>query len=728
MGRQNGTPEVADKLRKKAEEQLKMRKSETTKAVSGADMQRLVHELQVHQLELEMQNEELFTAKEQIEKLAKEQYKELYDFAPYGYLSISKEGTIAELNFAAARMLGRERDELKNTRFARSVSEETRPVFDLYFQQVFAGQAEPACEAILAAEGHWPIHVSIDSVVSRNDECCHLTVVDITGRKQAEEALQTEKANLDAIFKSSPDAMFILDETTTIVKLNTAAMLMANSSESDALQHRPGNVLRCIHSLTDPRGCGYSPNCKVCKVRIGIETLIAKGDAIHGAELELELIRNGMPQKVWINIGAEPIRLNGKRHVCVVLNDITGRKQTERLLQEKSEKITEQNEELNQTNQKLSTAKETAEANHAKVTAIIEGTQDSIWAFNRNYEILYLNKAFQAEFHQVFGIWLEPGVSLIKSHPRSIRPLWKSRYDRVLANEQFSVEDAILTRNGLIYIHVSFNPIVTKGKVVGGSCIGGNITERKQAELHGKLQNEELKKLNATKDKFFSIIAHDLKSPFNSIMGFSELLVGQIRQKDYKGIERYSGIIHQSSLHAMDLLMNLMEWSRAQTGRMEFNPGDFEAAALMDEVILLLSTAARQKSIVIRKAFIPFSLVYADRNMISTVLRNLISNAIKFTPPHGEIRLSCVKKERELIVSVADNGVGMTEDKMNRIFRIDENHSTLGTQNEQGTGLGLILCKEFVEKHGGKIRIESKVGIGSTFYFSLPIPFEPAEN
>jgi len=174
----------------------------------------------------------------------------------------------------------------------------------------------------------------------------------------------------------------------------------------------------------------------------------------------------------------------------------------------------------------------------------------------------------------------------------------------------------------------------------------------------------------------------------------------------------------------MDLLMNLMEWSQSQIGRMVFNPEYFVIGELIDEVILLLSDAAKLKSIIIRKALLPNTIVYADKNMISTVLRNLISNAIKFTHLNGEIIIPIVKKEGEIIVSVDDNGVGMTQDKIDRIFQIDENYSTPGTQNEKGTGLGVIICKKFVEKHGGKIWVDSKVGIGSTFYFSLPLGIE----
>jgi signal transduction histidine kinase len=247
-----------------------------------------------------------------------------------------------------------------------------------------------------------------------------------------------------------------------------------------------------------------------------------------------------------------------------------------------------------------------------------------------------------------------------------------------------------------------------------------NMTKIKQRNQISK-QNVALTESNAEKDKFFSIIAHDLKSPFNSILGFSDLLVKQVREKDYEGVEQYADIIRQSSNSAMDLLMNLMEWSKAQTGRLAFDPEEFELNELILESEDLFSGAILQKKIRLTNTIPGSTVVLADKNMIRTVLRNLISNAIKFSQVEGVIELSVVGKPSEFVVSVADNGVGISKETLSKLFRIDENHSTLGTQQEKGTGLGLILCKELIEKHSGKIWGESEPGKGSTFYFTLPI-------
>ena len=256
--------------------------------------------------------------------------------------------------------------------------------------------------------------------------------------------------------------------------------------------------------------------------------------------------------------------------------------------------------------------------------------------------------------------------------------------------------------------------------------IFSDITERKTQEqelIIAKEQAEEsedkLKESNATKDKFFSIVAHDLKSPFNSILGFSDIIAERLKEKNYTDVEKYAEFIQLSSNKAMDLLSNLMEWSQTQTGRMEYNPEYFELMELIKGTELLLSGAIEQKSITLSKITPDTVAIFADKRMISAVLRNLISNAIKYTHPEGNITITVEEKQHEMLVSVSDNGVGISKVDREKLFKIDQTYSTSGTKNEKGTGLGLILCKEFVEKHDGKIWVESEVGKGSTFYFNL---------
>lgn len=247
-----------------------------------------------------------------------------------------------------------------------------------------------------------------------------------------------------------------------------------------------------------------------------------------------------------------------------------------------------------------------------------------------------------------------------------------------------------------------------------------DITDRKNAEESLIESEMRLRELIATKDKFFSIIAHDLRGPFNSILGLSNMLVGQARENDFEGMVEYAEIIQNSSQHAMNLLKNLLEWARSQTGRIEFFPEYVEAASLVNEAISLLNDMASQKAITISATIPRNALVFADKAMIGTILRNLITNGVKFSHPGGHITISAEKKKQELVISVVDNGVGISKRSIGKLFRIDQTYSAVGTRDEMGTGLGLILCKEFIEKHGGSIWVESEAGKGSKFSFSIP--------
>lgn len=276
-------------------------------------------------------------------------------------------------------------------------------------------------------------------------------------------------------------------------------------------------------------------------------------------------------------------------------------------------------------------------------------------------------------------------------------------------------------RKGTAELHYAITPLRTNhdNYVQGYLFMVQDITSRVQAEKALKENESRLLKLNATKDKFFSIISHDLRGPFNGILGFSNILVSQVKEKDYAGIEEYAEIIQSSAYRAMNLLTNLLEWSNSQSGRMEFNPEHIEIVVLINEVTELLNDSAIQKSITIIKDLPHNAVFFADKAMLATIIRNLVSNSIKFTNPGGEVKISASLNKDILLVTIADNGIGLNQKKLNDIFRIDKNTSTKGTLNEYGTGLGLILCKEFVEKHNGKIWVESEPEKGSTFYFTL---------
>jgi signal transduction histidine kinase len=255
------------------------------------------------------------------------------------------------------------------------------------------------------------------------------------------------------------------------------------------------------------------------------------------------------------------------------------------------------------------------------------------------------------------------------------------------------------------YISKPFNPVELKVRV------------RNHLNLFHALRAVE--KTNKEKDKFFSIIAHDLINPFHTILGFSELLVDEADVLPGETVVRYAGLIHESTKKTLGLLENLLNWARMQQGRIPFEPRQFQLCPVVAGETEVLKFTADGKNIqIINK--VPENLqITADEKMVSTILRNLISNAIKFTPKNGEVNVSARVIPGAVEVSVSDTGMGMTSEAIENLFRIETSISTKGTENEKGTGLGLLLCNEFVHKHGGRMWVESTLGIGSKFYFTI---------
>lgn len=234
-----------------------------------------------------------------------------------------------------------------------------------------------------------------------------------------------------------------------------------------------------------------------------------------------------------------------------------------------------------------------------------------------------------------------------------------------------------------------------------------------------KQNEQEIRAANDTKDKFFSIIAHDLRSPFNTIFGFTNLLYKDIEDYDDHTTKDFLLKILAVTDNAYKLLQNLLDWSMSQTGSLKYNPIDFDLFSIVESTLELLNSSAVKKEIKIDLQIEKNCIVHGDLNMISTICRNLISNAIKFTPRNGNITISCYKKEKEAIVTFTDTGVGISNVNISRLFKIETKFKTDGTEQEKGTGLGLILCEEFIKRHGGKIWVESIEGEGSKFLISL---------
>ncbi|MFA6270959.1 MAG: PAS domain-containing sensor histidine kinase [Candidatus Paceibacterota bacterium] len=359
----------------------------------------------------------------------------------------------------------------------------------------------------------------------------------------------------------------------------------------------------------------------------------------------------------------------------------------------------------------------------------VKNSADCIAITDKDYKIIFVNDSFS----KVYGFEKEEivgqAISVITSK-NNLPEVGHSLYSAMVKKEVWTGEVLNKRKDGNDFpVQLSLAPVITdKGEMIAVVGVLRDITERRRAEAELKLKNDQLLKLNAEKDKFFSIIAHDLRSPFNGFMGLTQLLTENTRDLTIDQILKISVNMRNSATNLFRLLENLLQWSRMQQGLIPFDPKVVKLLPLANECIEMHLASAKIKGIEITIDFPSDMEVLADSDMLQTVIRNLVSNAIKFTPIGGRINFSAkTDNDKTIEISISDTGIGMGQEMIGNLFRLDVQANRRGTEGEPSSGLGLLLCKEFIEKHGGKLWVESeeknlpdgKAG-GSTFYFTLP--------
>jgi PAS domain S-box-containing protein len=388
-----------------------------------------------------------------------------------------------------------------------------------------------------------------------------------------------------------------------------------------------------------------------------------------------------------------------------------------------------------------------------KFRSILNATLDGIVLLDRQGRIIFFNRAAERILgyseKEVFGTsfyeLIEPFTSF-DVYKKSFKEYYETGRSDIL--QQIIELTYFRHDEDMMFLEIYFNTFQLHGKnnacivirdaslkketegeferIIEELQISRDMIENNANEmniLNMKLfeSEEKLQELNNDKDKFFSIIAHDLKGPFQGLLGYSQLIFEHLDGLSKEEIKDFSQELHESASQLFKLLENLLEWSRIQRGVMEFKPQNIFIREVVEGTVEILKPNAHQKDIKLLNEVDPELIAFADYNMINTVIRNLISNAIKFTNAGGEIRITSGQfDEYFVLISVSDNGVGMTEDEIDKIFRIDVHHTKTGTNQESGTGLGLVLCRDLVEKNDGNISVESIEGNGSTFSFTLP--------
>jgi len=365
---------------------------------------------------------------------------------------------------------------------------------------------------------------------------------------------------------------------------------------------------------------------------------------------------------------------------------------------------------------------------------------DLLWAKDLEKKYMFSNKAHRdnilnaANAEEVLGKTdAFFGQREKQSHPEN--PKWFTFGDQCTDSDDIIMrsqkaekfEESGFAKGKYMIFDVFKAPIFDdQGRMVGTVGTARDVTREKDVEQKIRKYTEELQELNSSKDKFFSIISHDLKGPFNAILGFSEILTREWNDFTEEERQHFVRNIHSSAQNTFKLLENLLAWSMAQTGKQNFSPFPVDLSVVTNDMVIFLREQAEKKQIRMFTAVNFGTVVLADEQMVRTVIRNLISNAIKFTPVGGQIKIYTEPfnddtEHHEMVkLVVTDTGVGIPDDMMGKLFRIDQQVRSTGTANEKGTGLGLILCKELIDKHGGRIWAESEEGKGSRFCITLP--------
>ncbi|MDP5157798.1 MAG: PAS domain-containing sensor histidine kinase [Flaviramulus sp.] len=352
----------------------------------------------------------------------------------------------------------------------------------------------------------------------------------------------------------------------------------------------------------------------------------------------------------------------------------------------------------------------------------LESQKDTIlFSIDNNFNYLYFNSAHIDVMKYAYNADIRIGTSVLDyMSNKEDRDAALENYTRALNGESHSNVRVFGDQNKEYY-ESYFNPIKNDAnQIVGVTALARNITERILKEEALKKSEKSLKEANLTKDKFFSIIAHDLKAPFYSLIGFSGVLIEEIEKKNFENIHEYAKYIKEVSNQSFSLLNNLLEWSLSQKGSLQFNLELINLNDFLTDLINYLNNISSVKKITIHYDIKENLKIMVDKNMMTTIIRNLVSNGVKYTPEGGQIKISAASTPKETTISVTDTGIGIKPENLNKLFKIEETISTLGTENEKGTGLGLILCYDFVKKHNGKIWAESEFGNGSKFSFTIP--------
>lgn len=648
---------------------------------SEEELRKLAFDLKIHRLELKMQSAELRLSKEEAERSA-ERYTELYDFAPSGYFTLSTRGIILELNFAGAQMLGKERSELRNSQFSQYISIETLPKFNIFLEEIFSGNVKEFCEITITSDRNIPIYVFLSGMASQEREQCLITAVDITTSKLAEEALRKSEEKFRNIFENVHYVFYQTKLDGTIVDISPSVKYFSDFERSELI----GKQVQFLYFSESDRD-------------LLLNEIMKNGD-VYDYELR---IKNKNGKILFVSLNARLIYTSDNQpdHIDGSLRDITRRKQAE--------------EEV------------------IKLQKAIENTKASVVITDRDGKIEYANPYFSYSTGYSREEYTGKNPRILKSGYHS-KEFYTEFWNTINSGQTWEGEFYNRKKNGQFYWENAIvSPVMSsKNEINHFVAIKTDITSVKKINLELIKAKERAEESDNLKTAFLNNISHEIRTPFNGILGFLSIL----QNDDVTINERreYISLINKSAFRLMNTINDIAEISEIQTGGSKVNLTRISINSLIQDLFTRFKPETENKGLDFTSCInLPHDIVYliSDVKKLNTVLNYLINNAIKFTKAGSValgIRLKEEVKDAPIEFSIEDTGIGIAENKLETIFERFRQADDSSTRQYEGSGLGLTIAKAYVEMLGGTIWGESTEGKGSKFSFTIPCNCDPAEK
>ena len=520
----------------------------------------------------------------------------------------------------------------------------------------------------------------------------------VSTQKAAEKELKIKTKELNTIFDNAPVILLLVDEKGKVININRSVNGLSNERKLKSINKLGREILNCINASSNPNGCGKSTECPNCKIRQTLHKTLKTKTHLNQVEGSIKVRNNGKESMRHYLISTNYIELENSNQVLISLDDITDIKRAQEQLK------------------KLSVAVEQSTA-----TILITDVKGDIQYANPQFE-----KTTGYSLEQVKG--KNPRILRSKNKsPEDYRVLWNT----ILSGKTWQGEFLNVKQDGIEYWeNAIISPIFNDDdEIISFIAIKDDITERKRIQEELIKSEKELRQMNYEKNRFISILAHDLRGLVGGYHAYSDLVHTQFDSFTKSEIREQLLNLSLSSGESLKLLDNLLEWGKASLGKTTVSINPVSLCEETESVFQTLKDAAKKKNITLINQSEKSIELYSDPHVIQTVLRNLVNNAIKFTPQDGTITVEYKMTINDAVrISVEDNGIGMDKEILDNLFNPGKKNVRTGTNEEKGTGLGLLICEEMVKQLGGNLWVESETGKGSKFFFDIPYQEINEEN